>query len=278
MSASIGGLAYEALLREAEATPKPGLVDAANSGAHKDMDLPLFQISAAAIAPYFYDFAQLGADEAAYPLATRLPGIRPLGIAAEGAMFAATNGVNTHKGAIFTLGILTYLCGRLEALGQPLAPEALSDAAKVMCHDVVQELRVDKARTKGEQVFSAYGAPGIRGEAAAGFPSVIHIALPCLSASEYAGLSDNHRLCHTLIHLIANVDDTNLLARGGASGAQYAKDAAREFLAAHSPFDPDYQAALSGLDRAFISRNLSPGGCADLLSAAWFLDSVQRAW
>ena len=276
MSAFIGELAYEALLREAEATPKPGLVDAANSGAHKDMDLPLFQISA--IAPYFIEFTQLGVDESALPLSSRLPGIRPLGIAAEGAMFAATNGVNTHKGAIFTLGILTYLCGRLAALGQPLAPETVSDAAKVMCHDVEQELRVAKARTKGEQVFTAYGIPGIRGEAAAGFPSVVQIALPCLGASEYASLPENHRLCHTLMHLIANVDDTNLLARGGAAGADYAKNAAQTFLSSHSPFDPDYLVALSALDKEFIARNLSPGGCADLLSAAWFLDSVQRAW
>ena len=273
MEARVGELAHAALLREAEATPKPGLVDRANNGAHRDMDIRLFRISAAAVAPYFARFARLGAAEAKAPLCGLLAGIRPLGVEAERAMFCATGGVNTHKGAIFTLGILTYLSGRLHALDMPLAPEAVCDAARALCAGVERELAVSSARTKGERAFRSYGATGIRGEAAAGFPNVLHVALPRLTRP---GADENARLCDALLHLIAAVDDTNILTRAGRAGADYAKAAARAFLSAHDPLDADYYAALSALDAAFIARNLSPGGSADLVAAAWILDTVRR--
>ncbi len=268
---AIGELAYTALLREAEATPKPGLVDLNNSGAHRDMDIHLFRVSAKAIAPYFTRFAQLGAAEAGEPLNARLPGIRPLGMEAERAMFAATKGVNTHKGAIFTMGILTYLSGRLAAQGKPLIPEEICDRAKELCAGVEQELSAGKAGTKGERAYRAYGITGIRGEAAAGFPSVVQIGLPCLEQREIA---ENLRLCQGLMHLMAKVEDTNVLSRGGADGGVYVKMSAQRFLQTHCPDDADYIGALMELDRDFIQRNLSPGGSADLLAAAWFLDSL----
>ncbi len=273
LGAHIGELAYAALLREAEATPKPGLVDRANNGAHKDMDIRLFRMSAAAVAPYFARFARLGAAEAGEPLCGLLAGVRPLGVAAERAMFHATDGVNTHKGAIFTLGILAYLCGRLHALGGPVAPEAVCAAARALCAGVERELTGSGAQTKGERAFRSYGVTGIRGEAAAGFPSVLYVALPRLTQP---GADENARLCDALIHLIATVDDTNILTRAGRAGADYAKASARAFLSAHDPLDADYYAALSRLDAEFIARNLSPGGSADLVAAAWFLDSVRR--
>ena len=269
--AGIGELAYTALLREAEATPKPGLVDLNNSGAHRDMDIHLFRVSAKAIAPYFVRFAQLGGAEAGAPLNTRLPGIRPLGMEAEQAMFAATKGVNTHKGAIFTMGILTYLSGRLATQEKPLIPEEICDSARELCAGVEQELATGKAGTKGEQAYRAYGITGIRGEAAAGFPSVVQIGLPCLRQQ---GISENLRLCQGLMHLMAKVDDTNVLSRGGADGGAYVKLAAQRFLQTHRPDDADYTQALMKLDQDFIQRNLSPGGSADLLAAAWFLDSL----
>ena len=268
---AIGGLAYQALLREAETTPKPGLVDLNNSGAHKDMDIRLFRISAAAIAPYLTRFARLGAEEAGETLHTRLPGIRPLGMEAEGAMFAATRGVNTHKGAIFTMGILTYLAGRQTALREPLAPEGICALAKELCAGVERELVTGRSGTKGERAYRAYGVTGIRGEAAAGFPSVLRVALPCL---RLPGLMENLRLCHGLVHLMAKVEDTNVLSRGGPAGAAYVKAAAQSFLEAHDPKDRGYLEALAELDRDFIERGLSPGGSADLLAAAWFLDSL----
>lgn len=273
MNSRIGALAYTALLREVEATPKPGLVDCANSGAHRDMDIALFRMSAAAIAPYFERFARRGAEEAAEPLAGRLDGVRPLGMEAERAMYAATGGVNTHKGAIFTLGILTYLCGRRFARKEPLEPEAIGRAARTLCAGVERELAGEGLQTKGARAYRAYGAAGIRGEAATGFPSVIRLALPSIRRRE---LDENTRLCDALMHLVAELDDTNLLTRGGRAGADYAKAAARAFLSKHDPRDADYLVALSQLDAAFIAKNLSPGGSADLVAAGWFLDSVGR--
>ena len=269
----LSGLAYEALLREARATPKPGLVDANNSGAHRDMDLALFETSAAAIRPYFAELVLRGAREADRPVETRLAGIRPVGRSAEDAMFAATHGVNTHKGAIFTLGVLGYVCGRLDAAGRGLEPETVCAEAGRMCRDLARELCQGGGQTKGERAFACYGVTGVRGEAAAGFPSVLHTALPALCAFD---ANENDRLCYALMHLIATVTDTNVLMRLGAEGAAYAKAAARAFLEAHTPQDADYREALAALDRDFIARGVSPGGCADLVAAAWFLDSVRR--
>lgn len=273
MKRRIGYLAYQAMLSEAEATPKPGLVDCCNNGAHKDMDIHLFRKSALAIWPYLERLAELGAAEAALPAQTRLAGMRGTGMEAERAMFAATGGVNTHKGAIFTLGLLAYACGRLEARDMALTPGSIGALSGVMCADLVGELLRGGGRTKGERAYLAYGATGIRGEAAAGFPSVLRFGLPALQGP---GLSQNDRMCDALMRLVANVTDTNVLTRAGAEGARYANRAAAAFLAQHKPGGAGYHAALSALDADFIKRNLSPGGCADLAAAACFLDSVCR--
>ena len=271
----IGTTAYTALLREAEATPKPGLVDLDNSGAHRDMDIQLFRASAAALAPYFSAFAARGAREAGQPLSTRLPGVRPLGIEAERAMLAATGGVNTHKGAIFTLGVLSYVCGRLTLADPAPSAEALCSAAAALCADLPGELAGGRAGTKGERAYRRYGVSGVRGEAAAGFPHVLNTALPCLRSG---AADENLRLLDALMHLIAVMDDTNILTRAGREGADWAKGCARSFLNRYTPARADeYLAALRALDAAFIARNISPGGSADLLAAAWFLDAICAA-
>lgn len=275
MQAVIANLAYRALICEVEATPKPGLVDRANNGAHKDMDLALFYKSAESLRPYFTEITACGLATAAEPIQTRLPAVRPMGMAAERAMFAATSGVNTHKGAIFTLGILCFAAGRAAALGEALVPDTICRLAADMCHGVERELTAGTAGTKGERAYAAYGITGIRGEAARGFPSVRAYALPSLMRRD---IPENERMLEGLMRLIANVDDTNILTRAGRAGADYAKEAAGRFLAVHRPTDADYIAALCALDADFIARNLSPGGCADLVAAAWFLDALMHAF
>ncbi len=272
-SEMITELAYQALLAEAEATPKPGLVDRAGPGAHTDMDIRLFRRSAAVLRPYFLAFAERSEHECDLPIGTLFAGIRPIGRDAEQAMLLSTGGVNTHKGAIFTLGILCYTCARLAGCGLGCTPERACALAKELVAGVEDELRTEHPKTHGERMYRQFGTTGIRGEAAKGFPSVLTYALPAIRRTD---LPQNERILLALLRLIANVDDTNVLMRTGAEGADYAKRAAADFLNAHAPTDADFLPALQELDRDFTARNISPGGCADLVSAAWFLDSVQR--
>ncbi|MEG1523651.1 MAG: triphosphoribosyl-dephospho-CoA synthase [Clostridia bacterium] len=272
MAQEIGLLAHQALILEVNTTPKPGLVDQRNCGAHKDMDISLFYRSAVAIAPYFIRFAAQGYREAKLQEEGLLAGIRHIGIEAEQTMLSITCGVNTHKGAIFTLGILNYCCGRLIAQQHALTPRLICATAGHICKGIEKELLDLPPDTHGACCHRIYGMNGIRGEAANGFPSILLYALPSLSDRNG---SDNERSCLALLHLIAHVEDTNVYFRTGRAGAEYCKRAARSFLSRYHPGCSDWLPALLALDDDCIERNLSPGGCADLLSAAWFLYKVQ---
>lgn len=261
----IAGAAVEALIDEVRTTPKPGLVDLRNNGSHTDMDVPLFLASAEALRPYFNRCAVIGRKNAA-----PFPHLREAGIEAEKAMYAATKGVNTHKGAIYTLGILCAAVGRLW-LTENDSPkiEAILPLCAVIAGDAArQDLQQSNADTAGLRLYRKYGIPGIRGEMAAGLPSVQNIALPVFRTALSKGMSRNDAGTLALLHLIANVKDTNLYHRGGPGGAAYAADAARDLLPS-----PTLQ-QIEALDDAFIERCLSPGGCADLLAATYFLDTI----
>lgn len=256
-------LARAALEAEVSATPKPGLVDRANTGAHRDMDYNLFLRSAAALEPFFADFYRLGAET---PCDRLLPALRARGLTAEEAMFRATGGVNTHKGALFSLGLLCAACGALERRGEPLTPDGVCLFVARLTEGITAELR--QAPTHGGSAWRRTGSLGVRGEAEGGYPAVRGLALPVYRARLRAGESGNDAAVYTLICLIARAEDTNLLARGGEEGARWAR-AQAQALTEHFSVP-----AAAALDRAFIARNLSPGGCADLLAAALFLHSV----
>lgn len=220
-------LAAEALRMEAELTPKPGLVDEADPGAHDDMDISTFRESATALEDYFVEVERLGTD---------LPALREAGLRAEQSMYAATGGVNTHKGAIYSLGLLV-------ATGADLTTAA--DLA---------------ARTLGEQT-RVPGRGGARAEAADGFPHAL------IGLAEYERTGSWHR---ALVAIMAVLEDSNLLARGGVEALTSVQSWASDLLAA----DVDGEAFLAELARAnrrFIRENWSPGGAADLLAVAMFL-------
>jgi len=250
----ISALAQEALWRELELTPKPGLVDKLNNGAHRDMDHALFARSIAAITPWFSRFAELGAEHAAKDASEQLRLLRPMGIACEQAMYAATGGVNTHKGGIFALGLLCFAAGRV----RDVTAHNLCQAVSAICQGLVtRELAARAgAATAGERQFRQFGLTGARGEAESGFATVRHV-LPYW----------NRRQLHeTLLRLMAANPDSNLVSRGGMDGLRYVQRYAHQLLA--TGWD---NAALEVMDRALIARNLSPGGSADLLSVAWVL-------
>ncbi len=268
-------LAAQSLIDEVHTTPKPGLVDCRNNGSHKDMDVRLFEVSARALQPYFRGCVQIGQETAHLPPEETFPFLRTAGLKAEKTMFSATGGVNTHKGAIYTLGILCGSIGRLWSAEKPVADrnDILTECANIVRASVPADLASANGKTTGEQLYLQQGIQGIRGEIAEGLPSVRNIGLPHFQQALADGFSENDAGAYALLHLIANVTDTNLYKRGGEAGAQWAAKATSELLSA-----AQYPAVrqIEALDDGFIARNLSPGGCADLLAATYFLQKLMQ--
>ena len=245
--------AVRALADEVDLTPKPGLVDRRNNGAHRDMDLTMFHRSAEALAPYFREAVSLGlaSDHC-------MPALQQAGLRAEAAMLAATGGVNTHRGAIYAFGLtLAALGGVLARGGDVFARAAALAAAGLPASDA----------THGAQVKARYQAGGARAEALAGFPHG-QMAWAALRAHSGDPLP-------ALLTLLSRVEDTNLLYRGGPDGLSFVQREAAAILAG-SP--EQYIPRLEALDEACIARNLSPGGCADLLALGLLLYRTESIW
>ena len=271
-SNSIGRLALEALLTEVSTTPKPGLVDRKNSGAHSDMGFFTFLKSAAALRAAFDAFARAGVLAAHHKIlpSELFPKLRALGLKAERNMFKATGGVNTHKGEIFTLGVLSASAGYL---AERSSAERIMELAGVMCAGLCERdfagVRQKKVLTKGERVYVEYGFAGIRGEAEAGYPCVRNAGLPALRKYLADGHNMNDALAFTLLHIMAVNFDTNIISRHNMRTQGEVFDAVRAIIAS-GPKLRD----IRRLDKEFIARNISPSGSADLLAATYFLYSL----
>lgn len=270
-SRSIGSLAEKSLLYEVCTTPKPGLVDRQNSGSHRDMDIFTFASSAAALRPYFEDCARVGMETQMLPPEETFLRLRLHGRLAEQTMYRATGGVNTHKGAIFTMGLLCGAAGRLSKEMRN-SPESLLAECAAMVQGLSQRdfagVTKENARTTGQKLYTQYGITGIRGEAEAGFPTVLQTGLPILEQGIANGMSLNDAGCAALLHILAATDDTNVIARSDRETQLELRRKIRSLLD-RTPY-PSTE-TLNKLDRAFIARSLSPGGSADLLAAAYFL-------
>ena len=268
----VAALATQSLLQEVYTTPKPGLVDRRNNGSHQDMNLPLFEASAKALQPYFQRCVEIGQETAALSPEETFAALRKAGLQAEETMFRTTGGVNTHKGAIYAMGLLCGSIGRLWSADDPIADvdEILTESGNMVRSAVEEDFASVTGKTAGERLYLRYGIRGIRGEAADGFPSVRNIGLPVFQKALADGLSQNDAGTVALLHLIAHSEDTNLYHRGGPEGAQWASAEAKKLL----PYPTEAQ--LAQLDDAFIERNLSPGGCADLLAVTYFLHSLHQ--
>ncbi len=266
-------LAEKCLLDEVYTTPKPGLVDMENSGSHTDMDIRSFEKSAKALTPYFAKCFEKGVETAHMPPEKTLKLLRADGIEAEKRMYEVTGGVNTHKGAIYSMGLLLSSVGRLWNFENPsVSVDAVcKECSRMVLPSLKEELQKAVSSTAGGKAYKNLGISGIRGEAASGFSSVIDIALPCYKNLLEKGYDSNYAGVITLLNLICSVEDTNVYHRGGMSGAQMAKNEARKLLDA-SP-EPDIN-KVRELDELFIKSNLSPGGCADLLAVTYFLHSL----
>jgi triphosphoribosyl-dephospho-CoA synthase len=258
--------AIAALHAELVLAPKPGLVCPGDPGSHDDMDATTMMRSIASLRHGFGALVQAGADGA--PFAR----LQAIGIAAEDAMLRATGGVNTHRGAIFTLGLIAAAAGQCIAQHATIDDAALR--AAVRGWGPALAAWPVAGTTHGRAMAARHGAGGARREAAAAFPTLFDRILPALRRARAEGSDERGARLHALMTAIATVEDTNLLYRGGVDGLRDAQSAARDFLAAGGVARPDRDAALRAIGRRFVARRLSPGGSADLLAAALFVDRV----
>ena len=267
---TVAALAVQSLLDEVRVTPKPGLVDSNNSGSHTDMDLALFETSAAVLAPYWAECVKIGMESASLAPEETFTRLRRAGLAAEQTMLTATNGINTHKGAVFLLGTLCGAVGRLWTSDAPCQDVKLlcAECARMTAAPLGEELACLAPNTAGAKFYLHYGMRGARGEIMDGLPGVCEIALPALKDALAHGCDKNHAAAIALLHLIARGTDTNMVKRGGMEGAAWGAQQAKELLK-RSTF-PSVQ-EIAALDERFIEKKLSPGGCADLLALTLFL-------
>ncbi|HEY2440579.1 MAG TPA: triphosphoribosyl-dephospho-CoA synthase [Solirubrobacteraceae bacterium] len=261
---ALARIAATALKREARLTPKPGLVDARGSGPHTDMDLSLLLASAETLEPFFAEIAE-AAGSLPWGVALREE-IGALGRRADAAMLADTGGVNTHRGALWALGLL--VAGAASARSN----EAHDIASRAgFLARLPDRFACQQTTSHGRLVARRYGTTGARGEAQAGFPHVVRVALPLLRGLE---ASEVDRQLGALLASMSRLADTCVLYRGGRRGLRLVQDGARRVLAAGGATHPAGRRELAALDVELCAARLSPSGSADVLSAALFLETL----
>ena len=260
----------KSLIYEVTLAPKPGLVDSSNNGSHSDMDIYTFIDSTLALEPFFRLYYQTGykhhLDEK-----TLFSSIRTIGIEAEQAMFAATNGVNTHKGANFLFGVILAAMGFAHQNSNYDLTEIMNVVKRMTAGLTNNELiNNTTAKTHGEAIYKTYGFTGIRGEVENGFPTIMEYALPYLISNP---LPLQERLLRTLLVIMSCNNDTNILARGNLEDLNYVKKEASRILTLP---ENELTYELEKLNNEFVTRNISPGGSADLLAVTSFLAFYQQ--
>jgi len=266
----IGRTATLALYDELALSPKPGLVTLIDRGSHDDMDAHTFMRSLFSLRRYFVQIAEAGAAGADFPVLERL------GIAAEVRMLAATGGVNTHRGAIFMLGLLCAAAGAA-LQGGALHPAALRDALRRHWGEALARRSQRPSALPGGIAARRHGLRSASEEAALGFPVLFETALPALQGALARGLTARQARLDALFHIIAVLDDSNLAHRGGLAGLRGAQRAARGFLDRGGIARPQGLQEAQAIADDFVRQRLSPGGAADTLAAACWLQRVCSA-
>jgi triphosphoribosyl-dephospho-CoA synthase len=281
---AVARLAVRSLHEELCLYPKPGLVSLVDTGSHDDMDATTFMRSLFSLRHYFKKICLAGWDDA--PFAQ----LKQLGIAAEASMLKATRGINTHRGAIFSLGMLCATAGRARAQGTPMTPAALRAAMLIRWGEELAMHAAPAAAlspsadrkppaaahplSNGLRVAERYAASGAREEGALGLPSVFEIGVPALLASRTRGASMTHARIDSLFALMAHISDSNVYHRAGPEGAQTVREHARRFIALGGTANDDWQASALESHRVFVQQRLSPGGAADLLAASCLVHAI----
>ncbi|MGP0171352.1 triphosphoribosyl-dephospho-CoA synthase [Pseudomonas sp. NCHU5208] len=266
----LADLAVDALIDEADLSPKPGLVDRRGSGAHTDLHLGLMHASALALWPSFKAMGEAAQQRGEIDQALR-EDLGRIGREGEVEMLRVTDGVNTHRGAIWALGLLSAAAA-LDVSALAPAQVALRAARLALLNDRAAPL----TDSHGAQVCRLYGLHGAREEAQLGFPAVIQQALPQLAHSRAAGAGEQNARLDALLAIMTQLADTCVLYRAGMAGLIRMQGGARAVLAAGGCVSLDGRRLLRELERDMLQLRASPGGAADLLAATLFLDRLQH--
>lgn len=277
----IGTTAWRALLEEVYTTPKPGLVDSYSCGAHRDMDVHTFEKSAEALQPWFIYMAEQGCILRGTP-EELFRAVRRAGIAAEQAMYRATDGVNTHKGLIFSLGIFCAAAGRCIQEKKQITLKNLIQTEQQMTKQILikelQEISGRQPVSNGERNLQRYGSAGIRGEALMGYPSITRLALPVMKQGIAEKQDWNRVKLQTLLTLMSRVEDSNVLSRQNPAVLTKMHQEAERFLVVGGAYAERAVWKLMEMDWEYTERNISPGGCADLLAVTIFLNMLTEEY
>lgn len=261
----LADLAVDALIDEADLSPKPALVDRRGNGAHTDLHLGLMHVSALALWPAFKEMAEAALEIGEVGLPLR-EAIGRIGREGEQAMLVTTNGVNTHRGAIWALGLLVTAAA--------LQPKSIALCAARLA--LLDDRYAPTPLSHGAQVAQRYGARGAREEAQLGFPSVLQRGLPQLHKSRANGHGEQNARLDALLAIMTELADTCVLYRAGEPGLQAMQAGAQAVLDAGGSASLSGRRRLHELDQQLIALNASPGGAADLLAATLLLDRIER--
>ncbi len=273
-SVQIGRAAIRALYAEIALEPKPGLVSFRDCGSHLDMDGSTFMRSLFALRAYFPRIAHAGAQRASFPA------LQALGKEAEARMLVATAGINTHRGAVFGLGLLCASAGRLNALGLSFTPvhlrAVLLSTWGTSLAAQARSRRLAAPASNGQRVAQRYGLRDAVDEAVQGFPTLFETTLPTLHTTLTWGASARAARVQALFATMAVLDDTNVVHRGGMEGLHYVQSRACQFLTSGGVLQTDWLAQARAIHGSFVQRRLSPGGAADVLASACWVMELSR--
>lgn len=268
----LADMAVDALIDEADLSPKPALVDRRGNGAHSDLHLGLMHASALSLWPMFKEMAEAAIDCAAIGLPLR-EALGRIGREGEQAMLTTTNGVNTHRGAIWALGLLTAA-----AALEPHATHASAITLRAAKLALLNDRYAPQPFSHGAQVAQRYGARGAREEAQLGFPSVLQRGLPQLHKSRQQNAGEQNARLDALLAIMTGLADTCVLYRAGEAGLQAMQHGAQSVLDAGGSATLAGRRHLHELDQQLLALNASPGGAADLLAACLFIDRLDGAF
>jgi triphosphoribosyl-dephospho-CoA synthase len=271
----IARCAVRALYAEVALEPKPGLVSFRDNGSHSDMTATTFVKSLFALRHYFGHMARAGA------LAHPFEFLQALGLGAEERMLKATGGINTHRGAVFTLGLLCAAAGRMATKGEVFTAQHVRDSLMRHWGKALRWRAESAARaapeSNGQHAARRFGLRSAGEEAALGFPTLFEVTLPALQAALQAGHAPRAARVQSFFATMAALDDTNTAHRGGWDGVQFVKTSARAFLDGGGVAQADWLQQARAVHADFVARRLSPGGAADVLAAACWLQELEDA-
>ncbi|BBP79934.1 putative 2-(5''-triphosphoribosyl)-3'-dephosphocoenzyme-A synthase [Pseudomonas sp. Ost2] len=266
----LADFAVEALIDEADLSPKPALVDRRGNGAHSDLHLGLMHASALSLWPMFREMAEAAAASGTVDLPLR-EALGRIGREGEQAMLQTTGGVNTHRGAIWALGLLVAA-----AALEPRAVMANALTLRAARLALLEDRHAPNGSSHGSQVAQRYGARGAREEAQLGFPAVTRLGLPQLKRSRLAGHGEQNARLDALLAIMTSLADTCVLYRAGVPGLQAMQQGARAVLEAGGSASLAGRRSLHELDQQLLAMNASPGGAADLLAACLLIDRLEQ--